>query len=101
MLRQVTVYLHQQAVGYLSQDAQGYHFRYLPDYQGMPISLSLPVAQRSFFSTELFPYFASLAPEGWLKQRFGEIQKIDEQDLFGILLQNGENLIGAIKLIRE
>ena len=55
MLRQVTIYLHQQVVGYLSQNAQGYHFRYLPDYQGMPISLSLPVAQRSFFHLNFSP----------------------------------------------
>ena len=99
MLRQVTVFLYGKKVGYLRQDENGFTFEYLDGYQGLPISLSLPVAQRVFYSKTLFPYFASLAPEGWLKRRFGELQKIDEKDLFGILIQNGDNLLGAVKLV--
>ena len=99
MLRQVTVFLYGKKVGYLRQDENGFTFEYLDGYQGLPISLSLPVAQRVFYSKTLFPYFASLAPEGWLKRRFGELQKIDEKDLFGILISNGENLLGAVKLV--
>ena len=99
MFRQVIVFLYGKKIGYLRQDEQGFTFEYLEGYQGLPLSLSLPVAQKMFHSKTLFPYFASLAPEGWLKHRFGELQKIDEQDLFGILIQNGENLLGAVKLV--
>lgn len=101
MLRQVAVLLYEEKIGYLRQDNEGFTFEYLPDYQGIPLSLSFPTAKRIFKSPSLFPYFSSLAPEGWLKARFSELQKIDEKDLLGILIQNGENLIGAVRLVRE
>lgn len=101
MYRQVVVFLYEQKIGSLRQDEQGFTFEYLSDYQGIPLSLSFPVAQRIFHSPTLFPYFASLAPEGWLKRRFSALQKIDERDLFGLLIQNGQNLIGAVRLERE
>lgn len=98
MLRQVSVFLYGKRIGYLRQDEQGFTFEYVEGYYGVPLSLSFPVSQRVFHSEILFPYFASLAPEGWLKRRFSELQKIDENDLFGILIQNGDNLLGAVTL---
>ena len=99
MFRQVTVFLYGKKIGHLRQDKQGFTFEYIDGYQGVPLSLSFPIRQKIFHSPFLFPYFASLAPEGWLKRRFGELQKIDEKDLFGILISNGENLLGAVKLV--
>lgn len=101
MRRRVTVLLYGEVVGFLSQDEQGYLFEYLPDYIGPPLSLSLPVAQRRFHREKLHPYFASLAPEGWLKKRYSQLQQLDEHDLFGILIQNGKNLIGAVQIIAQ
>lgn len=69
-------------------------FQYAPDYHGPAISISLPVAQRQFPSEMLHPYFASLAPEGWLRQRYSQIQHRDENDLLGMLIDNGKNLLG-------
>lgn len=63
------------------------------------ISISLPVAQRQFPSETLHPYFASLAPEGWLRQRYSQIQHRDENDLLGMLIDNGKNLLGAIQIL--
>lgn len=101
MLRQVTVLLYGERIGVLRQDDAGFSFEYFPDYQGVPLSISFPLTQRLFQSKTLFPYFSSLAPEGWLKSRFSDLQKIDEKDLFGLLIQNGENLLGAVKLVVE
>lgn len=101
MYREVNVYLHQRLVGFLRQFDDGYEFEYLADYQGRPLSLSLPVAQRKFYAPTLFPYFKSLCPEGWLKERYCALQKIDEQDLFGLLANNGKNLIGAVSVLVE
>ncbi|WP_275955810.1 HipA N-terminal domain-containing protein, partial [Pantoea agglomerans] len=40
-------------------------------------------------------FFKGLAPEGWLRKRYSEIQKIDDKDLFGLLMENGNDLLGA------
>lgn len=98
MYRKLAVYLYGEQVGILSQNDEGFSFSYLQDYRGVPISLSFPVGVGAFHSKTLFPYFASLAPEGWLKAKVAQYQRIDENDLLGMLLQNGENLIGAVKL---
>lgn len=98
---QADVLLFEQKIGELSRTSAGFSFAYLPDYHGMPLSLSLPVEQGTFVSEQLFPYFASLVPEGWLKAKYAELQKIDEQDLFRLLLNNGENLLGAVQILRR
>lgn len=92
------VYLHNIQVGNLVQTDRGFEFSYLPDYTGHAISLSLPVDIRHHFSSSLHPFFKGLAPEGWLKKRYSEIQKIDEKDLLGILIANGNDLLGAVTL---
>ena len=101
MRRRVNVYLYDQLIGQLSQNDEGYLFEYKQGYVGPPLSLSLPVSIGRFPRDSLHPYFASLAPEGWLRKRYSQLQQLDEQDLFGILIQNGKNLIGAVKLIAE
>lgn len=99
--RSAKVFLYNEPVGQIHQDDIGFHFSYFKDYVGIPLSLSLPVAQQHFYSEQLFPYFASLIPEGWLKAKYSALQKIDEHDQFGILLNNGENMLGAITIKRE
>lgn len=101
MRRQVKVYLYGVHIGQLSQDDKGYLFEYKESYIGPPLSLSLPIQAGTFRSRTLPPYFASLAPEGWLRRQYSELQHLDEKDLFGILIQNGKNLIGAVQLIAE
>lgn len=101
LVRQGKVFLYGEPVGMLSQDKQGFHFRYFDDYQGPSLSLSLPTTQRVFHAEFLFPYFSSLVPEGWLKEKYARFQKIDEQDLFGLLLNNGEDLLGAVQILRN
>lgn len=101
VIRKADVLLYGDKIGQLWQDQAGFHFAYLPHYQGIPISISLPVSQEHFVAERFFPYFASLVPEGWLKARYADLQKIDEQDLFGLLLNNGENLLGAVQIVRS
>ncbi|OBW94160.1 hypothetical protein QV08_02700 [Gallibacterium salpingitidis] len=101
LIRTGKVFLYGEPIGILSQDTDGFHFYYYPDYAGIPLSLSLPVEQKAFHSKTLFPYFASLVPEGWLRKTYAELQKTDEDDLLGLLLNNGENMLGAIQILRE
>ncbi|MCG3734345.1 HipA N-terminal domain-containing protein [Vibrio cincinnatiensis] len=100
MDRKVKVLLYGKFCGVLSQNEQGFLFEYEPGYRGRSLSLSMPVADGPFESKELHPFFLSLAPEGWLKKRYSELQKIDENDPLGMLLSNGKNLLGAVQLLR-
>ena len=98
MRRTVSVYFYNKLVGYLIQEDRMFHFSYLPSYKGPSISLSLPNNGTVFSSETLPPFFHGLAPEGWLKKRYSETQKIDENDTLGLLVENGKDLLGAIKL---
>lgn len=98
MGRKVNVYMFGELAGSLSEEDTHYVFIYANDYKGKPISLSMPLSKTPYKSNELHPYFKSLAPEGWLKKRFSELQQIDERDIFGLLLENGSDLIGAISM---
>lgn len=101
MYRRVVVYLYNQPVATLIQDNGEYLFYYHDGYIGPPLSLSLPLNIGILRSPTLPPFFASLAPEGWLRHRYSQIQKRDEKDLLGMLIENGENLIGAVHLRAE
>ncbi|EGQ8013285.1 type II toxin-antitoxin system HipA family toxin [Vibrio cholerae] len=100
MDRKVKVLLYGKFCGILSQDDRGFTFEYDQSYKGRSLSLSMPITVGTFTSSELHPFFQSLAPEGWLKKRYSELQKIDENDPLGMLLSNGQNLLGAVQLLR-
>lgn len=101
MYRRVGVWLYDEQVGTLIQDKNEFIFYYREGYIGPALSLSLPLNIGVVRKDTLFPFFASLAPEGWLLHRYSQIQQLDEKDLFGMLIENGENLIGAVSLKLE
>jgi len=98
MLRSVNVYLHGTLTGNLVYAEGAYHFFYLKSYTGPPLSLSLPNNGKVHTSMDLHPFFHGLAPEGWLRKRYSETQRIDETDILGLLIENGNDLLGAVTL---
>ena len=98
MRRIVNVYLYDILAGYLFQEDNMFHFSYLPAYKGPSLSLSLPNNGTVYSSEILPPFFHGLAPEGWLRKRYSETQKIDENDILGLLVENGNDLLGAVSL---
>ncbi|GME30289.1 hypothetical protein CRM79_20915 [Pantoea agglomerans] len=96
MARKIEVWLYNKLAGTLSEEQSGYAFCYLPAYTGGAISFSMPVRPEPYLSEELHPFFKGLAPEGWLRKRYSEIQKIDDNDLFGLLMKNGNDMLGAV-----
>jgi serine/threonine-protein kinase HipA len=98
MGRKVNVYMHDEIAGILTEEIEKYVFTYSDSYAGKCISRSMPTSSKVHESKELHPYFTSLAPEGWLKKRYSETQKIDEKDTFGFLIENGDDLLGAITI---
>lgn len=49
-----------------------------------------------YWRAGLIPFFEHLAPEGWLRGRQARAGGTAEQDDFGLLLQYGEDCIGAV-----
>lgn len=63
------------------------------------VAVSLPVERRVHRDPDgLHPFFAHLAPEGWLRNRQTAYAEVDREDDFGILLAFGADCIGAVGL---
>ena len=97
------VYICDKKAGLLESTKSGYRFSYdkkylaLPD--ALPISLTLPLADKPYESNSLFPFFFGLIPEGWLMDITSGTLKIDPENAFDILLATCQDCIGAVKII--
>ena len=96
------IYYGKKKAGILRKGDAGYEFaydeNYLKDPTALPISLSLPLRSERHESRELFPFFESLLPEGWLLNITVATAKIDKNDKFRLLLHTGEDPIGAVSI---
>ncbi|KAA5424810.1 HipA N-terminal domain-containing protein, partial [Bacteroides cellulosilyticus] len=74
-----------------------YNDSYLLDKKQTAISLSFPKSQQEFVSDTLFPFFYNMLSEGANKTIQCQTLKIDEDDVFGLLLATAHSdTIGAI-----
>ncbi len=103
MDRLAKVFFNNRLAGVLINDKGGYHFIYDLDYLaiGPPLSFNLPLQEMRFTSARLFSFFDNLVAEGWLKKIQCKAQKINENDRFGLLLENGRDLIGSVTIIQD
>ena len=94
--------MHDTLAGWLSQDEEGYHFVYAPDYlsslQPQPISHTLPLSNNPYTSNVLFPFFDGLIPEGWLLDIAEKNWKLNPRDRMGLLLACCKDCIGAVSV---
>jgi serine/threonine-protein kinase HipA len=99
-MRKAEIKMHDQLAGWLSQDEDGYHFQYAPDYlqltDAKPVSLTLPLQEIEFTSKVLFSFFDGLIPEGWLLELAEKNWKLDPRDRMGLLLACCKDCIGAV-----
>lgn len=100
MGRVANVYFNERLAGTLTEEANRYIFKYKDAYLagGTPISFHLPLREEAYESEKLMPFFDNLAAEGWLRTLQSRLQKIDENDRFGLLLKNGADLAGAVTI---
>ncbi len=100
--RRAEIQMHTELAGWLSQDENGYHFKYDSNYlkanAPMPISLTLPLQETPFTSKVLFPFFDGLIPEGWLLTIAEKNWKLNQRDRFGLLLVCCKDCIGAVSV---
>ena len=92
------VYFEDRLAGVLTERQDEYQFRYDTLYlvDGTPLSFNLPLQHEPFEGHSLFPFFENLVSEGWLRKLQSQQQKVDESDRFGLLLLNGQDLVGAV-----
>ncbi|MFH1191323.1 MAG: HipA N-terminal domain-containing protein [Candidatus Omnitrophota bacterium] len=102
-LRNARVFYNEDLAGHISETADGYLFQYHKDFlkKNIPISISLPIREEPYASTELFSFFRGLLPEGWYLDIVTATQKVDREDLFGLLIcTTGVDTIGAVTVRR-
>ena len=90
-MRQAEIYSNGVLAGVLTETDEGtYRFRYddafLADDKQTAISLSFPKREKEFASDILFPFFYNMLSEGANKAHQCRTLKIDEEDVFGLLM---------------
>lgn len=97
------VYFHDLLAGVIKQTDEGYIFQYAIEYLELedpaPISQTLPLYERPYFSKTLFPFFDGLIPEGWLLEIVVGTWKLNPRDRMALLLTACKDCIGAVKVI--
>ncbi len=86
--RKAQVFYNEILAGYIAETEDGFIFEYNKEFlkKNIPISVSLPLRKEPHESKELFSFFRGLLPEGWYLDIVTATQKIDREDLFGLLL---------------
>lgn len=98
--RKAIVYFKDIEAGVLEEYEKGFRFTYKEDFKKkrIPISLSLPLLDSPHESSELFPFFVGLLPEGWYLDIVLTALKIDKNDPFGLLLSTCAETAGAVSI---
>lgn len=99
-MRTAKVYMHNQLAGFLTeiQKNMNYKFTYNDNYQGEPVSLTMPIESKEFSFNSFPPFFDGLLPEGIQLDGLLRFNKIDRDDYFGQLMAVGADLVGAISV---
>lgn len=104
-MKKAKIYMHDREAGVLTEDENGFSFRYLDEYidsEGAEaISLTLPLRREEYRDKVLFPFFDGLIPEGWLLNIAENNWKINQRDRMSLLLACCKDCIGAVSVISE
>ena len=104
-MKQAEIYYKSILAGILTEGDEGYEFYYLPEYLALenakPVSLTMPLQEKIYKSSVLFPFFDGLIPEGWLLKVVSNNWKISSRDRFGILLVACKDAIGNVSIRGE
>lgn len=101
-MKQAKVYMYDRTAGILTEDENGYHFQYDQSYleskDPEPISLTMPLSDKTYDSLTMFPFFDGLIPEGWLLDIAQKNWKLNPRDRMSILLKTCRDCIGAVSI---
>ena len=89
-----------EITGTNSKDACfSYSESYLAGRENVPISLSLPLEEKTFDARRTRIFFEGLLPEGFTRRCVAERMHADETDYLSILSSLGKECLGAIKIL--
>lgn len=104
-MKTAIVYLYDRLAGRLTEDENGFTFLYDPDFLASDgaeaVSLTLPLTDKPYHDTVLFPFFDGLIPEGWLLNIAEKSWKINQRDRMSLLLACCKDCIGAVSVVPE
>jgi len=83
------------------KDAAGYLFEYDANYDGPPVSLTMPTIQKGYQFDDFPAYFEGVLPEGFQLEALLRLEKLDRKDYFGQLVCVGKDLVGAFSVEEE
>lgn len=97
-MRKARVYVDNIEAGLLIENKadSSYSFKYNEDYQGSPVSLTLPLEQRVYYFSSFPPFFDGLLPEGYQLEGLLKTGKIDRNDMFSQLMAVGGDMVGNV-----
>ena len=97
-MRQAKVCVKGVQAGVLEELERGtlYVFKYLDEYRGDPVSLTMPTKLKEIRFEGFPPFFDGVLPEGTMLEGLLRQKKLDKDDLFGQLLVVGADLVGAV-----
>lgn len=99
-MKRASVFVHGVKAAYFREkDFRNYEIEYLEDYNGEPVSLTLPVRKEIYFFEDFPAFFEGLLPEGVQLEALLKQKKIDEKDFFKQILAVGEDLVGAVNVV--
>jgi HipA-like protein len=103
LMRSLDIYSNGRRAGKLTEIAPGasysfvYDKSYLQRSDAEAISATLPLSNKPYLASRLFPFFANMLPEGTNRKIICRENKVDENDLFGLLCCfSGKDIIGAV-----
>ncbi len=98
-MRSANIWVNEQFAGVLTEiSVNDYRFSYNDDYQGAPVSLTMPVTQKVYEYQGLPSFFEGLLPEGLMLEALLRRCKLDKKDYFGQLLAVGNDVVGAVTI---
>lgn len=96
-MREVCVLQLGVMAGILREEDDGTcSFRYEPGYDGLPVSLTMPVRAEPYTYPRFPPFFEGLLPEGYQLEALLRKAKLDRHDYLGQLIQVGADLVGSV-----
>ncbi|MDP1620793.1 MAG: HipA N-terminal domain-containing protein [Bacteroidales bacterium] len=97
-MRRAKVYVKGIEAGTLTEIEKGkeYLFEYLDEYNGLVVSRTMPIKEKTFKFNRFPPFFDGLLPEGIQLEGLLKIKKIDKNDYFPQLMAVGEDMVGVV-----
>lgn len=98
-MRRAEILVNNISAGVLNELSDGaYQFTYLDDYFGIPVSLTMPLKNKTYHFDVFPPFFEGLLPEGSMLEALLRKCKIDRHDYFTQLVTVGEDVVGAVTI---